>query len=136
MKIAGLLKAVQAYGSATLASAATTTGTAVDGSGFEFIHYTLDVGTLVGAGCTVAVKITESATSGGAYTDITGAAFASVTSANHNAAYNGEARVNPAKPFQKVSITTSGTVTAAPVCCVAMPDEPRKAFQAPVFDVA
>ena len=115
MQIGENAKPISAYPAVTLASAATTLGAAVDMSGFGEATYIFDTGTLTGAACAADVKITESATSGGSYADITGAAFAQVVAANDVATYLGRVRVNPAKPFQKVSVTTSGTVTTCPI---------------------
>lgn len=115
MQIGEEAKQISALAAITHASAATFLGAAVDCSGYGEVTYIMDTGILTGAACATDVKITESATSGGTYTDITGAAFAQVTASNDVATYLGRVRVNPAKPFQKVSETTSGTVTTCPI---------------------
>jgi len=116
LQIAENAKQISSYAAVTLASAATFLGAAVDCSGYDEATYIEDIGVLVGAGCTINAKITECATSGGSYSDITGAAFAAaVVTTNNNQSFMGRCRVDPAKPFQKVSVTSSGTVTGAPL---------------------
>jgi len=114
------VKQISAYPAVTLASAATTLGAAVDCSGYDKVTYILDTGTFTGASCAADVKIVESAASGGTYSDIVGAVFVQVVAANDVATYVGRVHVNPAKPFQKVSITTSGTVTTCPISVSAL----------------
>lgn len=89
------------------AATATVTGTGIDCSGFEEAVYGLMVGAVSGTTPTLDVKIQESATVGGTYTDITGAAFAQVTTATHQLHLG--TRVNTAKPFQRVLATIAGT---------------------------
>lgn len=86
---------------------ASANGTGIDCSGYEEVVYTLHVGAVSGTSPTLDVKIQESATLGGTYSDITGAAFAQVTNANHQLHLS--TRVNSAKPFQRVVTTIAGT---------------------------
>ena len=86
---------------------ATVTGTGIDCSGKEEVVYVLMVGAVSGTSPTLDVKIQESATLGGTYTDITGATIAQVTTATHQLHVG--ARVNTAKPFQRVLATIAGT---------------------------
>lgn len=134
MQIAENVKQIQAFKAQTHS---TSVGAAVDCSGFDKVAYVLDVGAFSGAGNTADLKITESATSGGAYTDITGAVFAQLSSANHNATYLGEVHVNPLKPFQKVSCTSAGTITTGALSCSALLHTGglRKPVLAPSFNV-
>lgn len=138
MQIGENAKQISALAAITHASAATFLGAAVDCSGYDEVTYILDVGIMTGAGCTSNVKITESATSGGTYADITGAAFAELTASNDVATYLGRVRVNPLKPFQKVSETTSGTVTTCPISVSAILSKSnglRKPVATPSFQV-
>lgn len=89
------------------AATATVTGTGIDCSGFEEVVYVLMVGAVSGTSPTLDVAIQESATVGGTYTAITGATIAQVTTATHQ--FHVGARVNTAKPFQRVVATIAGT---------------------------
>lgn len=82
-------------------SSTTVTSAAIDVRGFDEVVVTLDCGTTAATG-TLDVKVQSSATSGGTYADITGAAFVQVTPSNDDAIYVGRIRVNPSKPFLKV----------------------------------
>ncbi len=90
---------------AAVTASANTTG--LDCSGYEEVVYLLAVGAVTGTSPTLDAKVQESATQGGTYTDIAGAAFAQITNANHALHLN--ARVTPAKPFQRVVLTLGGT---------------------------
>lgn len=75
---------------------ATNNGVAVDAAGYDEAVIIFDAGT-VGASGTVDVKVQESDTSGGTYTDITGASFAQVTATNDDAIYVGTIRLEGAR---------------------------------------
>lgn len=92
---------------------ATANGTAVDCSGYDEATWLINAGTFGGTSPTADLKIQESATSGGTYTDITGAAFTQITTSNDVAVYLGRCRVSPSKPFQRAVITVGGT---SPTC--------------------
>jgi hypothetical protein len=82
--------------------AGTMTAIAMDWTGFDFVQYTLNLGVATSGG-TVDMKVTECATSGGTYTDITSAALTQVTkAAGDSKTENIDVKVNPAKPFQKI----------------------------------
>lgn len=57
---------------------ATTTGSAVDTKGYNSAAVILEVGTVSGTTPTLDVKLQECATSGGTYTDVSGAVFTQV----------------------------------------------------------
>lgn len=120
------------------AATATVTGAALDLSGYDRALVTLNVGTMTGTSPTLDVKVQSSATSGGTYADITGAAFAQVTTTNDVAAYMGEIRINAAKPFLKVISTIAGTTPSVPhsVDIHAYETSLLRQIAAPVFDVA
>lgn len=63
---------------------ATATGAAVDTLGYNSAAITLEVGAVSGTTPTLDVKVQECDTSGGTYTDITGAAFTQVTASNNS----------------------------------------------------
>jgi len=82
-------------------SSATVTSAAVDLSGYNEAMIVLSCGTTTATG-TLDVKVQSSATTGGTYADITGAAFVQVTPSNDDAVYVARVRVAPSKPFIKV----------------------------------
>ena len=61
---------------------ATANGTAVDTQGYMDGAVVLEVGAVTGTAPTLDVKMQESDTSGGTYTDITGAVFTQVVASN------------------------------------------------------
>lgn len=95
-----------------IASATTTNGSSIDTGpiGPQMMSALLNVGTLVGAGNTVAAKIQESADGSTGWVDVTGATFTSVTAAGF-----GWCIFQNALRYVRVVITTTGTVTSAPV---------------------
>jgi hypothetical protein len=62
-------------------AASTILSPAIDTQGLDEIMFIVRVGTL-GTSATLAAKVTECATSGGTYTDITGAAITTITQAS------------------------------------------------------
>lgn len=97
----------------------TATGTAlastvVDGTGFSRCMYVLSTGA-AGTGATLDMKITESATSGGSYADITSAALVQLADTGGSKLYTISVPVNPAKPFQQ-TVLTAAVGTFACVC--------------------
>lgn len=87
------------------------TAVAVAATGYSRVMYVLQTGAIAATG-TLDLKITESATSGGSYTDITSAALTQVTNAGASKVFVIDVPVNSAKPFQKISGAV-GTDTAA-----------------------
>jgi len=85
----------------------TQTGTGIDCSGYDEVVYVLMVGAVSGTSPTLDVKIQESDAVGGTYADISGAAFAQVTTATHQ--LHLDTRVNSAKPWQRVVGTITGS---------------------------
>lgn len=90
---------------------ATILGAVIDCKGYEHVLHIINVGVLVAGGYDV--KIQDCDTSGGTYTDVTGAAFPSFTASNDLAVYQGGVRVNPARPFQKQIGTETGALTTS-----------------------
>lgn len=136
--IAERFSQAQSLKAQSITSATTTNGTAVDCSGYDQVTWLLDCGTFTGASPAADVKIQESATSGGTYTDITGAAFAQVLLANDEATYLGACRMSAAKPFQRAVCVSSGTITAIPISCSAVRGKSvglRKPVATPSFNV-
>ena len=87
--------------------------TAVDGTGFSRITYVLTTGT-AGTGATLNMKITESATTGGSYADITSAALTEIADTGGSKTYVIDVPVNSAKPFQKTVLAAAvGTFAAS-----------------------
>ena len=72
-----------------------------------------------GAGITYAVKLQESDTSGGTYTDVTGGAF-TTTDANTALVEKISVNTNDMKRFVKLSITVAGGTGAGAVSVVAL----------------
>jgi len=105
MKFDTDVKVVQAL-KADAWGVAANTSSAIDGTGFDTARVILNAGT---AGGELNVKVQSATTSGGSYADISGAAFAEVTSTNDDAVYVGIVHLNElaAGPFLKVV----GTVT-------------------------
>ena len=92
--------------------AASANGTGIDCSGHEEVVYSLQIAAVVSL-TSWDVKIEESETVGGAYTDAAGGAFAQITDADHQ--FHLGVRVNIDKPFQRVAHTLVGTSVAASV---------------------
>lgn len=136
----GSIKPLVAYEAETLASAATTLGAIIDTNGFQgYAVFTMSVGTFTGSGCTLAAKITESdASDASGPADVTGAAFANVTASNDEAVYSGVINLTGRERYLRVSITTSGTVTTAPVAITCQLTQPSNSAHQDVaysFDV-
>ena len=92
------------------------TAIAVDASGgFDRVCYIIPVGDITTVGGSIDTEVTESATSGGAYTLITGSGITAITQANENTVIVVDVPVNVAKPFQKLRTTAVKTVEAAAV---------------------
>ena len=109
-----------AFRSRTLASATTTTGTAVDTTGYTDCLVIMDVGTITGSGTTADATITEATTGGGSYSAITGAAFAQVATTGGGATvYVGHIKLGRSGgPWIKASILTAGAAVSVPVSMV------------------
>ena len=98
---------------------ATGTGSAVDLQGYEGDIAVLLDAEAGGAGITYAVKLTESATSGGSYTDVSGGAF-TTTTANTASVQKIYVNASNLKRYIKVSITVAGGTGAGAVSVVAL----------------
>ncbi len=98
---------------------ATGTGSAVDLQGYEGDVAVLLDAEAGGAGVTYAVKLTESATSGGSYTDVSGGAF-TTTAANTASVQKIYVNASNLKRYIKVSITVAGGTGAGAVSVVAV----------------
>ena len=91
----------------TAVGASTTTGSAIDLSGYEGDMVVLLDAAAGGASITFAVKLTTSDTSGGTYTDVTGGGF-TTTTANTASRQKLYVNVTDIKRFVKVSLTVAG----------------------------
>lgn len=98
---------------------ATGTGSAVDLLGYEGDIAVLLDAEAGGAGITYAVKLTESATSGGSYTDVSGGGF-TTTTANTASVQKIYVNASNLKRYIKVSITVAGGTGAGAVSVVAV----------------
>ena len=99
----------------------TATGT---GSAVDLQLYEGDIAVILdaeagGAGITYAVKLTESDTSGGTYTDVTGGAF-TTTTANTALVQKISVNTDGTKRFVKASVTVAGGTGAGAVSVVAL----------------
>ena len=99
----------------------TTTGT---GSAVDLLGYEGDMAVLLdaeagSAGVTYAVKLTESDTAGGSYTDVTGGAF-TTTTANTASLQKIYVNVTNLKRYVKVSITVAGGTGAGAVAVLGL----------------
>ena len=99
----------------------TATGT---GSAVDLQLYEGDIAVILdaeagGAGITYAVKLTESDTSGGSYTDVTGGAF-TTTTANTALVEKISVNTDGTKRFVKASVTVAGGTGAGAVSVVAL----------------
>jgi hypothetical protein len=99
----------------------TTTGT---GSAVDLLGYEGDMAVLLdaeagSAGVTYSVKLTESDTSGGSYTDVTGGAF-TTTTANTASLQKIYVNVTNLKRYVKVSITVAGGTGAGAVAVLGL----------------
>lgn len=96
----------------TAGAAAAMTATVVNGTGFSRCMFVLSTGAAA-TGATIAYKIQSSATSGGSYADVSGAALTNLAAADDaSEQFVIDMPVNPAKPFMKV-VGTVGTDTFA-----------------------
>ena len=96
----------------------TVTGTAVDLTGFDEAIILFQAGT-AGTSATVDVKVTESATTGGTYTDVPSAAFPTVTTGNDEVLRVGRIALGPArKPFLKGVVTVGTAASIAGVTII------------------
>lgn len=115
-------------------SSTTVNGTAVDTAGYDEAVIVLDCGTTAATG-TLDVKVQESDTSGGTYTDITGAAFAQVTPTNDDAIYVGTIRLEGArKQFIRV-VGVAATAASIYGASIHLAQGETKPAQTPAFAV-
>lgn len=105
-------KPLNAYAYATVSSNGETTGDVIDTLGFTYATFCVCAGTFTSSAA-AAIKITESSNSDGSSpTDITGAAFTSITTSNDVAWYFGRVYLPPGKRYLRMSVTHSGTGNA------------------------
>jgi hypothetical protein len=104
-------KAVQAIKPGTYTS--TQTSSAVDtGGGWGTLVVNVNAGTFTGDGA-MTIKVQSATTSGGSYTDITGAAFTQITTANDDTCYLGSVKLDGSYgQYFKVVCTYAGTGNA------------------------
>ena len=86
------------------------TAVAVDGTGFDRVMFVLSTGAAT-AGGSGTFKITSSATTGGDYTDVAGAALTNLADTDGSKQFVVDMPVAAAKPFFKVA----GTTVAQPI---------------------
>lgn len=97
------------YARVTVATARTATysGTAFDSAAYDgTVKFLLDVGAVTGTSPTCDFKITHSDTSGGTYTDVTGATASQITATGIREI---NVDIGAAKQFLKVTGTIAGT---------------------------
>lgn len=99
--------------------AATATGSAIDLLGYEGDMAVLLDAEAGGASITYAVKLTESDTSGGTYTDATGGAF-TTTTANTASLQKITVNVTSLKRFVKATATVAGGTGAGAVAVIGL----------------
>lgn len=87
-------------------------GAAIDTAGYHQAMIVFNAGT-VGSSATVDVKVQECDTSGGTYTDVTGAAFTQVDANNDDATYVGRVNLNGTKRFIRVVLTVGTAASEA-----------------------
>ena len=106
-----------AIGAQTIASATDTDGTGIDMSKYDKVAAVVQFGNVTASSGTVLVKLQESATVGGTYTDIAGATTAALTLAdaidNKRVCLYFDGRRRNA--FVRVRIVSAGTVTGCPI---------------------
>lgn len=104
-------KAVQAIKPGTYTS--TQTSAAIDtGGGWGTLIINVNAGTFTGDGA-MTVKVQAATTSGGSYSDITGAAFTQITTSNDEACYLGSIKLDGTHAqYFKVVCTYAGTGNA------------------------
>jgi len=94
-------------------SVATYTPIVVDGTGFDRVKFIIATGAAGAGNSTMSFKVQSSATSGGSYADVSGAASAGLTkAANASTIQVYDIPVDPAKPFMK-AVGAVGTDTLA-----------------------
>ena len=98
---------------------ATATGSAIDLLGYEGDMAVLLDAEAGGASITYAVKLTESDTSGGTYTDVTGGAF-TTTTANTASLQKITVNVTSVKRFVKATATVAGGTGAGAVAVIGL----------------
>jgi len=98
---------------------ATGLGSAIDLLGYEGDMAVLLDAEAGGASITYAVKLTESDTSGGTYTDVTGGAF-TTTTANTASLQKIFVNVSNLKRFVKASVTVGGGTGAGAVAVIGL----------------
>ena len=97
--------------SVVLSHGAQSSSTAVTSAAISLVGYG-EAMIIVNSGVTAAtgtldIKAQSSATSGGTYADITGAAFTQITPSNDVAVYVGRLKVNPSEPHIKIVATAA-----------------------------
>ena len=98
---------------------ATATGSAIDLLGYEGDMAVLLDAEAGGASITYAVKLTESDTSAGTYTDVTGGAF-TTTTANTASLQKITVNVTSLKRFVKATATVAGGTGAGAVAAIGL----------------
>lgn len=100
-----------------VASATTTTGSACDGTGYRKAFVEFAFGSITDANVTVALSVTASTTSGGAYSAISGVAIAAMAvSTAQSKVHLLEVDLMANGPFLKaVAVTAGGAAYSVPI---------------------
>ena len=108
---------------------ATTNGLEVDTKGYGYVTFVVNAGILTdGGSATLDIKVQETDVTGfgGTVTDITGATFTQITTANDVAVYVGRVRIDASRDrYMRLVLTEGGTITSALVAAVAVLTEPE-----------
>ena len=110
----------------------TVTGTGIDLREYESLIVVFSAGLVNTAGD---LHFEESDVLGSGYTDITGAVFTQITTANDNAVYLGHINLRKRKPFIRAVLVVTGTAHDAAVVGVATAKVQDPVGATLVFDV-
>lgn len=113
------------------------TGIAIDTLGFNTAMVTVQNGAATGtpSSYTVDAKVQESDTSGGSYTDVTGATITQITADSKSATIAVEGLGTSRKRFLKVVVTPALTGGSTPKALIAATVQLGRAFVNPVANV-
>lgn len=92
-------------------------GSSVNATGFDRVCYFITCGSGA-AGATLDIQITESATTGGTFTDITGGSVVQVTDSTDETTFTVDVPTNSAKPFQRAKRTSATAAMAFSVIAI------------------
>lgn len=121
---------------APAAYSSTQTSAAIDVRGYEYAKIVVLCGALADT-ATLAVKVQDGETSGGSFTDITGASMTITTSADDSSVQIGIVRLHGKERFLKVVGTYGGSSTVLYGVSIELygPDYQKSLVQTPDFEV-